>query len=234
MFLIPEVFINFLVDSLIVIFGFFALLVSVQMVLYFDNSKDTPLQYKLLKRDYLVSTIVRFALFFKIPLLFYFIFTVDKLSDLIHGAMCGAGVITINSFGVYLLSLKVVNIYLFGLWLLVNKEDMQTKGYIWTKFKFKFFIMIFVLLFLEFVLEVLYFNGIDISKVVSCCGVLFNPVAKSSLGMFLKIPKDMVAGVFYFVFIMIVIFGWIKNTKFFSILSLVFLPLSILAIIVFF
>ncbi len=234
MFLTPEVFINIFVNFLILIFSIFAFIVSNLVVKYFDMSSDTPLQYSLQRRTYLASTIVKFALFLKIPLLFYFIFTLDKLSNIIPGAMCAAGVITANIYGVWLLTLKILNIYLFGLWLLVNKEDLETKDYSFTKLKFKFFIPIFVLLTIEFVLEILYFGAIDVSKIVSCCGVLFNPVKTSALSLVLQIPREIIVTVFYTIFVFMLLSGFFKRYYLFSLLNLIFLPISILAIIVHF
>lgn len=94
MFLMPEVFINIFVDTTIYIFFLISLYIAILVVKYFDINKDTYLQYSLEKRTYLVSTIVQYGQFLKIVLFFYFIFTLDKLSNIIPGAMCAAGVIT--------------------------------------------------------------------------------------------------------------------------------------------
>ncbi|WP_281951273.1 hypothetical protein [Nitrosophilus kaiyonis] len=234
MFLTPEVFINIFVDFLILIFCFFAFIIAIRIVLYFDFTKDTPLQYSLQSQSYLAQTVVKFAFFLKIPLIFYFIYTLDKLSNIIPGAMCAAGVVTANEYGVYLLALKIINIYLFGIWLLINSEDLKTKDYKFTKLKFKMFIIFFILLFVEFVLEILYFNGIDVSKIVSCCGVLFNPVKTSPISLILKIPHQYIVFLFYITFILILLFGYLKRAFVFSVLNIFFLFISILAIIVFF
>ena len=234
MFLTPEVFINILVDALLLLFCSFAFFISLGVVKNFDINKDTTLQYTLLKRTYLASVIVEFSLFFKIILLFYFVFTIDKISLLLPGAMCGAGVITANSYGIYLLGLKVINIYLFGFWILFNKEDKRTKDYHFTKLKFKFFLALFLLLALEFVLEILYFNGINPSKVVSCCGVLFNSVKSSGISVLLSLPKELVVGSFYALYILILVFSFLKKDVLISLLSFAFIFVTILAIIVFF
>ncbi len=234
MFLTPEVFINIFVDFLIYIFFIIAFYISVQIVRYFDVQKDTFFQYALERRTYLVSVIVEFALFFKIILFFYFIFTLDKLSNIIPGAMCAAGVITANEYGVWLLAVKLLNLFLFGLWLLANKEDLNSKDYRFTKFKFKFFIFLFMFLSIEIFLEYLYFNSIDISKIVSCCGVLFNPVKTSAVSFLLEIPKEIVVSLFYLVFLLTLTSGILKKCLLYFLSNLIFILLSILAIIVFF
>jgi len=234
MFLMPEVFINIFVDTTIYIFFLISLYIAILVVKYFDINKDTYLQYSLEKRTYLVSTIVQYGQFLKIVLFFYFIFTLDKLSNIIPGAMCAAGVITANRYGVGLLVLKVLNLYLFGLWILANRVDLNTKDYRFTKFKFKFFIAIFLLITIELILEFLYFNAIDISKIVSCCGVLFNPISSSSVSLLLQIPTKIVVIVFYSLFIIGLVAAYFKRRAIYCFLNILFLIFSILAIIQFF
>ena len=96
MFLTPEVLILLIVESIIIFFLFAAFFIAVAIVRYFDFGQDTPLQYALERRSYLASIIVQFALALKIGLLFYFVFALDKLSNIIPGAMCAAGVVTAN------------------------------------------------------------------------------------------------------------------------------------------
>ncbi len=234
MFLTPEIFINLLVDGLILIFSSFAFFISIGVVKYFDINKDTLLQYTLLKRTYLASIIVEYALFFKIILLFYFVFTIDKISIFLHGAMCAAGVISANSYGIYLLTLKVINIYIFGFWILFNKEDKKTKDYHFTKLKFKFFMILFLLLVVEYILEILYFQGINPSKIVSCCGVLFNSVENSAISIFLTLPREIVVDSFYFIYLLILLVGYLKKDILFSLSSFFFILITLLSIILFF
>ena len=232
MFVTPEVFINIFLDALIYIFLAVTFFIAIKVVRYFDINQDTPLQYALERQAYLASTIIEFALFFKIILLFYFIYTLDKLSNIIPGAMCAAGVVTANTYGVWLLLLKLLNIYLFGIWLVINKEDLLTKDYRYTKLKFRFFLLIFIAVSMEFALEYLFFNALDVSKIVSCCGVLFNPVRQSAMAMLLQIRPLYLVALFYLNFLVLFIVQ--KRLYLFAALSASFLFVSLLAIIEFF
>ncbi len=232
MFVTPEVFINIFLDALIYIFLAVTFFIAIKVVRYFDIDQDTPLQYALERQAYLASTIIEFALFFKIILLFYFIYTLDKLSNIIPGAMCAAGVVTANTYGVWLLLLKLLNIYLFGIWLVINKEDLLTKDYRYTKLKFRFFLLIFIAVSMEFALEYLFFNALDVSKIVSCCGVLFNPVRQSAMAMLLQIRPLYLVALFYLNFLVLFIVQ--KRLYLFAALSASFLFVSLLAIIEFF
>ncbi|WP_200762503.1 hypothetical protein [Nitrosophilus alvini] len=234
MFLSPEILINISVDFLVLIFCSIVFLNAFLIVRYFDIKKDTPLQYRLEKRNYLSSVVAKFALSLKIPMFFYFVFTLDKLSNVIPGAMCAAGVVTASVYGVGLLFLKLLNIYLFGLWLLSDKEDFNTKDFRYTKFKFRFFIVIFLLLLVEIVTEVLYFSDIDVSRIVSCCGALFNPAKTSLLGSLLMIEKTYAVLLFYIVYAMLLLAGFLKRAYFYGLLNIIFLFVSVIAIILFF
>ena len=234
MFLTPEVLIVLLLDGLILVFLTVAFFVALMVVRYFDFGQDTPLQYALERRSYLASVIVQFALAFKIGLLFYFVYTLDKLSTIIPGAMCAAGVITANEYGVPLLLLKIVGIYLFGLWLVANSADLETKDFRYTKLKFKFFIFIYLLVVAEYVLEIFYFKGLDVSKVVSCCGVLFNPLKSSAASILLALPPRVAALLFYGVYGALLVAAWRRRVYLFSFLSMLFLPVGLIALIEYF
>ncbi len=232
MFLAPEIFINLFLDTLLFVFLSIAWIIAIQIALWFDYDADTPRQYRLLRQSYLAATIVKFALFFKIVLLFYFIYTLDKLSTIIPGAMCAAGVITANSYGVWLIALKLLAIYLFGIWLVINALDMQTPNYAFTKLKFRYFFLLYFVIVAEIVLEYRYFGALDVSKVVSCCGVLFNPLGQSALGSLLHLPSKLVVALFYANFLLLLLFY--KRVYLFAFLSVTFVFISLLAIILFF
>ena len=232
MFILPEVLIDLFLDALLNIFLFIAWIAGIRIALFFDLSSDTPLQYSLLRQSYLASTILKFALTFKIFLLFYLIYTLDKLSNLIPGAMCAAGVVSANVYGIWLLAVKIFNIYLFASWLALNGFDMRRKDYAFTRKKFAFFVAIFPFVVAAWALEFLFFNGLDVSKIVSCCGVLFSPLSSSSLSSILHVDPKIAALVFYAVFAAIALS--FKRVYLFAFLHIVFVFVALLGIIVFF
>ncbi len=232
MFILPEVLINLFLDSLLNVFLFIAWIAGIRIALFFDINSDTPLQYSLIRQSYLASTILKFALSFKIFLLFYLIYTLDKLSNLIPGAMCAAGVVSSNEYGVWLMAIKILNIYLFASWLALNSFDMRRKDYGFTKKKFAFFVVIFPFVAAAWALEFLFFNGLDVSKIVSCCGVLFSPLSNSSLSSILRIDPKIAALIFYTTFVAIVLS--FRRIYLFAFLHVVFVLVGLLSIIVFF
>ncbi len=190
-------------------------------------------QFNLENRSYLVMTIIFFAMVLKMILLPYFVYTIDALSDLVPGAMCGAGVIKANAYGNPLLALKIVILFLSGLWLNINGLDLKAKRYPYMKLKAWFFLLIFLLLSAEFLLDILYFTHIETTKPVSCCSVIFGQTAGANgLPFGLDIPKLLI--LFYLLFALVVL-TTLSNMAMLSIgASLLFGVVAYYAVVYFF
>ncbi len=150
-----------------------AFFVSLRILKKWDFDSFNPIQFKLEKQSYLVNTIILFVFSLKFLLIVYFIFTIDSLSVLVPGAMCGAGVITANAYGTPLLTLKLTVLALLTLWLYLNFYDMNTKNYQYFKEKSWLFIAVFLLMVGELFLDFSYLANIDTHIAVSCCSTLF-------------------------------------------------------------
>jgi hypothetical protein len=149
--------------------------VNVIAILKSWNFESTsPQQYRLEKRSYLVILIILFTLGFKVIMLPYFAYMVDALSSLVPGAMCAAGVISSNIYGDYLLILKVSILFLIGIWLILNRMDLNAKNYPYFHKKLYLFIAIFLLVIVESVLDLIYLDKIVTKHVVSCCSAIKN------------------------------------------------------------
>jgi len=125
-----------LLDLLFLIFGFIAFFISIKIYLNWDINSTSKTQYEMEKLSFLNQTIIKYIFIIKIPLFLFFIFTLDKLSNVITGAMCAAGVVNATEVGVYLLILKIINIYAFGLWLVLNSLDLKDENLSKTKLKY--------------------------------------------------------------------------------------------------
>ncbi len=232
--LTPEVLAILILDAIFLFFAFIAFVLSIRIVLNWDIDKTTPLQYSLEKESYLVATIIKYILVLKIPLFLFFIFTLDKLSNILPGAMCAAGVVNATVYGFYLLILKIINLYLFGFWLLLHHFDMKRANYPFVKFKFWFFIFIFFPFLAEIILEILMFYNINPAKIVSCCGTIFSAAKTSSISALMKIPHFIVVLAFYLNFLFLSLAYLFKRDFLFALLNLSFLFISILSLISFF
>ena len=168
-----EVIVYLLSETILYLLLFVAFLTTPKLLRRWDFDAFTSEQFSLENRSYLIMTIIFFVMLLKIILLPYFVYTIDRLSDIVPGAMCGAGVIKANRYGNPLLALKIILLFLSGLWITVNHLDISAKNYPWMKAKMWFFVFIFILLTIEYALDILYFTHIETTKPVSCCSVIF-------------------------------------------------------------
>ena len=199
-----EVIVYLLSETVLYLLLFIAFLSTIRLLKRWNFDVFTTEQFVLENRSYLVMTIIFFVILLKIVLLPYFVYTIDNLSDLIPGAMCGAGVIKANGYGNPLLALKIIILFLSGLWLSMNSIDLKAKSYPYLKLKSWFFILIFFLLSTEFLLDILYFTHIETTNPVSCCSVIFGQTGGANgLPLGLDIPKLLI--LFYLLFILVVL-----------------------------
>jgi len=168
-----QVIIYLLSESTLFLLLAIAFIVSVRILLKWDFESFNPIQFTLEKQTYLVSTITLFVFAMKFFLLIYFVFTIDALSLLIPGAMCGAGVITANEYGTTLLVLKLLLLALLILWFYLHSYDIHTKNHLYFKQKSWLFLAIFLFIVFELFLDFQYFSNIDTHLPVSCCSALF-------------------------------------------------------------
>ncbi len=230
----PEVLSITIINSIFLVFSIVAFILSIKIFFKWDINSTTKLQYRLEKQSFLASTIIKYILVTKIMLFFFFIFTLDKISNVLTGAMCAAGVIDATSYGLYLLLFKLINIYLFGFWLLIHKYDTKNQELKYTKIKFSFFIIIFFLLLTEILIELTMFSSIDINKLVSCCGTLYLISANSYLSSVFANNTNYFLIAFYICFILLAVFYKIQNSYFYMLFSLLFLLVALITLIVFF
>jgi len=234
MILSPEIIAIFVLNCIFLIFGSIAFILSIKIFFYWDNNSTQQLQYTLEKQSFLTATIIKYIFAVKLPLFLFFIFTLDKLSTLITGAMCAVGVVDATPYGTYLFMIKIINIYFFGFWLTFHYIDTKNEIPKYTKQKFGLFIIAFILLVTEIVLETLMFYSIDPDKMVSCCSTLFSSTASSYISIIFLIKTPILLSVFYATFISLIIFYLMRLKHLFSLFNLLFLIISIISLIVFF
>jgi len=148
-------------------------LVALILLVRWDFAQATPQQFRLEKRSDLVTTVAVVVGVFKLLLFPYFVFTIDRLSGVVPGAMCAAGVISFNTWGMKLLVLKLAVLYALLSWMVLNHNDLQGMRYPFFRAKMALMIGVFLLVSVEGGLDFLFFSGIDIHQVVNCCSTLY-------------------------------------------------------------
>jgi hypothetical protein len=194
-----EVMIYLLAEAVVFAVAAFAAYSAVRILLGWDFNSFSPAQFALEKRAYLLVSVVGFAFAVKFLLLPYFAYGVDRLSLLIPGAMCAAGVIGGNDYGYALLGTKVAVAFLMGSWLLVNRLDLRAEDYPYLRANTVLFLAVFAVMGAELLLDWLYFANLTTEKPVSCCSVTFGQQGGSNpLPFGLDTPKLLLLfGLFY-------------------------------------
>ena len=234
MLLTPEVLTINILNLLFLIFASIAFFYSVKIVLKYNYNATTTLQYNLEKQSYLVAVIIKFIFYIKVLLFIFFIFTLDNISNILPGAMCGAGVVNATQYGTYLLILKIINLYIFAYWLVLNNEDMQSEKQIYLQLKFKVYLFAYFLLILEIGLESMMFFSIDTKSVVDCCGTIFSTTDGTYMARLLHVNATILLSGFYTIFAFIVVAYLVKNRYLFSLMNVVFVIVALVSLISFF
>jgi len=234
MILTPEILTLTLLNLLFALFGITALVLSLQIVLGWDVHATTQKQYMLEKKSFLGAVIIKYVFWLKLPLFLFFIFTIDKLSNVITGAMCAAGVVDATPYGTYLFIVKILNLYLFGLWLVLHYLDVKQETPRYIKTKYALFLAIFPLLACEIVLELLMFGAIDVSKMVSCCGTLYSSNTGSYISGIFFVATPLLLGLFYGNYFLLACFYFLKNRALYALASALFTVVALVSLIAFF
>ncbi len=231
MILTPEILAIFILNGIFLVFGLVAFILSIKIYFGWDLNSNKQKQYKLEKNSYLTATIIKYIFAIKLPLFLFFIFTLDKISTVLTGAMCAAGVVDATEYGMFLFILKIINLYLFGFWLILHKLDISNEHLPYTKLKFGFFILAFLVFLTELVLETIMFASIDPAVMVSCCGTLYSAASSSYISTLFQIEPFILLGLFYTNFLLLLIFYFYKNSYIYAILSILFLIIAIISLI---
>lgn len=234
MILTPEVLAMFILNAIFMLFAIVAFVLSVKIYLNWDINSTSKAQYKLEKQSFLAATIIKYIFALKIPLFLFFIFTLDKISNLLTGAMCAAGVVDATEYGTNLIILKIINLYLFASWLKLHSEDMKDKNQPYTKPKFGLFMLLFFSFMVEIILEGVMFGNIEIDKMVSCCGSIYSSSAVSAISGIFSLETTTVLALFYGNYLLIVLSYFFKKRYLFAVANMFFIMIALVALILFF
>jgi len=236
---VNELFLNNLVivylfsEAVLFIIALYAFFKDISILRFWDFNSFSIKQTKLEKQSYLLSTIATFIFTLKLTLLIYFVYMIDSLSIIIPGAMCGAGVISANGYGMNLLFVKLITIFTFLLFLTLNNLDLKAKNYPLLKFKSWVLLLGILLIFLETFLDVAYLFNIDLSTPVSCCSALFGNLEGANPLPF-GLDKSMLLILFYTLFASVVLSILLENRLLSSVVLILFGVIAYYAIVYFF
>jgi len=228
-----QVIIYLLSESTLFLLLAIAFIVSIRILLKWNFESFDTIQFALEKQSYLVSTITLFVFIMKFFLLIYFVFTIDSLSLLIPGAMCGAGVISANEYGATLLALKLLLLALFIFWFYMHHYDTHTKNYQYFKEKSWIFVAIFIFILFELFLDFQYFTNIDTHLPVSCCSALFGQLEGANPLPF-GLNISLLLLLFYMLYFLVILTLNLNYKYLYMISNILFLYIAYYSVVYFF
>lgn len=233
LFLSNEIIILLFSQVLIYFLLFISFFISIKILKNWNYNKSNSIQYSLEKKAYLVILIISFALFSKIFIFFYFVYSIDSLTFLVPGAMCAAGIFSSNDYGELALVLKIINLFLIGFWLILNSLDLKQKDYKYTKLKFSLFILIFILFSFELLLDFYFLINIPTKDPVNCCSIIFGvSTVNSNIPFNLNISKLILT--FYLLYFLVTILSIQKKSFLLLISNILFVYVAYFSITYFF
>lgn len=223
-----------LLDAIVFLFAQVAFIFSLIIAIKWDFNSTSRLQYKLERFNYLNSTVIRYVLFLKLFLFLFFIYTLEELSSYVVGAMCAVGVVNASEVGNLTLILKIINLYLFSFWLIVDFWDLATQDLRFTRFKSLLFLFVFVCFSAEVFLDLLMLSQIDTTKIVECCTIVYGDLTDGILSLAFALSHTNLLIIFYTNALLIFITYFFKKPYMFSMFNFLFIFNAIISLIVFF
>jgi hypothetical protein len=148
---------------------------AVRILRHWDPSSGAAAQLRLERGTYLASTLVGFALVVQGASLIQFVFNADRMASQFVGAMCAAGTLRVNAFGMPALMARVAAFFAAALWLAVDHLDKQGHDYPLIRVKYALLLAILPLTLGAAGLDLAYFLNLRADVVTSCCSRLFTP-----------------------------------------------------------
>lgn len=161
-------------SAVTLIFGLIGAVTALRVIRYWDAGSDSALQIGLEEQIWLASTLVQFGLVVQIVSLVIFVWAADYFASILTGAMCAAGSLTANSYGLPALGCKLASIFLAVLWLILHRLDIGSENFPLTRCKSFWLILLLPFLLGDALLVILYLVNLEPEIITSCCGIIFS------------------------------------------------------------
>lgn len=167
-----------------IIFGIVGAVTALQVLRYWDIGSDSEQQIRLEERIWLAATLVEFGLVVQIISAVLFIYAADYFATVLTGAMCAAGSLSANYYGLPALCFKLGAIFLGTLWIILHRLDIGSEDFPFTRIKSFWLLMLLPLLVGDALLVVLYLVNLEPEIITSCCGIIFGGDAAGGYSLF--------------------------------------------------
>jgi len=212
-FFIPSISISLFLEIAIFLLLSYTFFFTILIIKNYKQADSSEMHYILEKRSYLLVTTISLAIILKLLLLPFFFSTLNSLSDLIPGAMCSAGVVGANSFGIYTVIIKILIIFLSLLWLKLNAQDEITPQQPYFRSKLYLFIVLYFFIIIELLLEIGFFTHLTTDSPVLCCSTIYKTV--KSTNFLLSLPLSYLLSLYIIIYLLLLFFNY-KTKRYLS------------------
>ena len=157
---------------------------------FWNVDSDSELQIRLEEEVYLSAVLVEFGFAVQLLSVVMLVLAADYFSTILVGAMCAAGSLTANGYGIPALLVKLVTLFLSAAWIVCHKLDISSEHYPLVKRKYLLLFGILPLLFLDSILLFLYLYNLEPDIITSCCGVLFSDQESNGYNLLNVMPTS--------------------------------------------
>jgi len=127
---------------------------------------------------------------------------------------------------------KTISIFMMMVWIILDRLDLSQKTFPYFKTKYKFYIAIFVILLVEFILDIYYFINLSTVLPVTCCSAIYSNSTTPTLPFDMSL--NLLLSLFYGLFLGLILANIFKKEFVSFILSGLFLYFSYYSILYFF
>jgi hypothetical protein len=165
-----------------------AAIFAIQLLRHWNPSIGSPLQIRLERRTYLISTLVGVALVTILPAMALFVLTADRMAPFFSGAMCAVGSLKVNGWGFPALYAMLGQFFLACAWLILHHLDRLGWDYPLIRAKHALLLILAPLAICSACFAWLYFLDLRPEVITSCCGSLFGSQAARVNGELAAMP----------------------------------------------
>ena len=169
---------------------------AIRILRFWDPEADTKRQIHLENETWLSALLLEYGMALQLISLFILILAADSYAQTLIGAMCATGAFLANDYGIPLLLVKIIGIFLYGFWIVLHRLDIRCEDLPLTRIKFCYALILAPLLLVDLLLLLSYLAQLQPDIITSCCGVVFGSTAGDGKNLIGPVPVRLVMAVF--------------------------------------
>ncbi|MGB3209520.1 MAG: hypothetical protein WBB19_02330 [Desulforhopalus sp.] len=186
---------------------------AIRTLRFWDPDADTARQIQLENETWLSALFMEYGMVLQLVALLLLVLAADSYSEILVGAMCATGAFLANGYGIPLLLVKILGVFLYGFWIVLHRLDISSEYLPLTRIKYLYLLVLAPLLLADMGLLVLYLSQLKPDIITSCCGVVFGNATGDGTNLVGPIPVFLVMSAFYVLAVLLAVFGFILLKK---------------------